>query len=258
VSNLKWKRRLGQWWPFSKSSGKVILLYHALGNSAWAMPTKQFHDQLKWLTDHAKVVSLPTLIHSEYSDDLQVALTFDDGYQNLHDEAAPLLSDKKLNATVYLNTGWISDNLTHKQSVPTLGHYPEETFLTWQEVKNLYHAGWLIGSHGVNHHNFALTTQALTLQELSQSKKDIELHLQTPCEHFAYPFGRHSKIVKAIAKRVGYQYAAAARHGSLHPHSDLFSLPRINIEKNYSLKDFQHILQGKWDYLNLIHQFKGL
>ena len=41
-------------------------------------------------------------------------------------------------------------------------------------------------------------------------------------------------------------------------YSDLFALPRMNIANEYSLDDFKQIVQGKWDYLGLIHKLKGL
>ena len=259
MQNLIWKRRLSYLWPSQLKNRKVILLYHSLGESSWAMSAKLFKDQLHWLTDHTQVVPLQTLIDTSAGDDLQVAITFDDGYRSLHDVAAPLLADKQLSAAVFLNTGWIGETgAARKASNASLGHYPDEAFLTWDEVKRLQQAAWLIGSHGVNHHNFSLMDANLVLQELKQSKQDIEHRLQHPCLHFAYPFGRYSKTAKAIAKQAGYQYAAAARHGAIEKHSDVYALPRINVDKHYSLNDFQNILTGKWDYLNIIHRLKGL
>jgi peptidoglycan/xylan/chitin deacetylase (PgdA/CDA1 family) len=258
MPNLALKRKIGKFWPSQFENRKIILLYHSVGNGAWATSPQDFSDQINWLSDHCKIYSLTDLIYSESSPELQVAITFDDGYANLCDQATKL-SEKKINPMIYINTGWMGESENkRKHSVPELGHYPNEYFLTWKEVKELYQLGWEIGSHGVNHYNFAEMKQEVTKQELIQSKYDIETQLNTLCSHFAYPWGRYSSKVKNIVKNAGYQYAAAARHGQLNMHSDYYSLPRINIERNYSFEDFKKIMIGKWDYLGLIHKIKGL
>lgn len=259
MSNLEWKRKIGKLWPAKQYGRKIILLYHSVGESLWGMQTKQFSDQINWLTDNYQIISLSDLIKSEPNENIQIALTFDDGYESLHSIALPLLSNKKINATVYLNTGWIGDsNEERKLSDSTLGHYPSESFLIWPEVLDLYNAGWEIGSHGVNHFNFARTEESIMKNEFISSKNEIESRLKTNCPHFAYPWGQYSNLVKKTAKEVGYKYAAAAFHSPLKRYSDSFSLPRINVARDYSFQDFKNIIKGKWDYLGLIHRLKGL
>lgn len=163
---------------------------------------------------------------------------------------------KKIQPTVYLNTGWISEN-DHKKSDPSLGHYPDELFMRWNEVKELHRAGWEIGSHGVNHHNFKLIEKNECVMEFIQSKRQIEEKLNTPCHHFAYPFGKYAELTKQIVKLAGYHYATSVRHGPLLASSDSYALPRINVDRNYTLDDFKQVVQGKWDFIGLIHRIKG-
>lgn len=256
---LKVKRNLGYVWPSRPKSSKIVLLYHSIGNSPWATTVEEFDKQMNWLNDHCSVLSLTDLIQAEPKKELQIAITFDDGYQSLYDHAASILANKKMSATVYLNTGWIGENSEiRKKSDYLLGHYPDEFFLTWPEVKSLYESNWIIGSHGVNHLNFAETKSDLTCQELFLSKQDIENKLGIECEHFAYPWGRHSLAVKEILKQSKYRYAVTAKHGSVTKHVDLYEIPRINISNQYSFQDFKNIVKGKWDYLGLLHRIKGL
>ena len=259
MSNLVLKRYLGKMWPAQQVGRKIALLYHSVGNSSWALDKKMFYDQIDWLCDHYQVLPMTEIIHSKPNKEIQIALTFDDGYATLYDQVAPKLSDKKISAVIYLNTGWIAScQKERKQSRVELGHYPNESFLTWEEVKKLYDAGWEIGSHGVNHYNFAQINYDQMYQELTLSKMHIEEHLKTNCLHFAYPWGRYSKKVKQSAYKIGYRYAAAAYHAPLDIHSDLFALPRVNIAKEYSFNDFKNIILGKWDYLGFIHKIRGL
>ena len=260
MQRLRLKRRIAKIWPAQSCGRAVILLYHSVGNTKWGMPIREFTEQINWLCDNCNVLSLTDLItQPKNQDELRVAITFDDGYATLYNHVLPLLSQKKKHATVYLNTGWISDHSSHRrQSDAQLGHYPEEFFLVWKEVKELYQAGWEIGSHGVNHHNFTRIKNESVHQELLNSRQDIERRLQADCLHFSYPWGQYTAHLKESVKIAGYQYAVAARHAEIKQHSDLFALPRINISRDYSLADFKDIVRGKWDYLGLIHKMKGL
>jgi peptidoglycan/xylan/chitin deacetylase (PgdA/CDA1 family) len=259
MERLTIKRGLGSIWPASTKNRKVILLYHSVGTSPWATDKYQFIQQINWLHDHCQLLSLTQLIHAKPSDQLQIALTFDDGYQTLYDQVAPLLSAKKIPALVYINTGWIADNVQQrKASAPNLGHYPNEYFLTWDEVAQLEKNTWEIGSHGVNHDNFTTLQKTTIQQELIESKRHIQSHLNKECSHFSYPFGRYTHSVKTAVKNAGYQFATAARHGKLSAHSDILALPRMNIAKEYSFTDFKSIVLGKWDYLGLFQKIKGL
>ena len=259
MGRLSVKRQLGRIWPANTKNRKIILLYHSVGESSWAMNEDIFLEQINWLHENHQILPLTQLIESKPSDKIQISLTFDDGYKTLYDHVFPILLQKKINATVYINTGWISEDAKdRKKSCPELGHYPEEYFLTWHEVKHLSKNYWEIGSHGINHDNFQKMKEDIIERELMQSKIEIEKKISKKCLHFSYPFGLYSNRVKNKVKEASYQYATAARHGRLLPGSDHLALPRINVSKDYSLDDFKNIVSGKWDYLGWAQKIKGL
>jgi peptidoglycan/xylan/chitin deacetylase (PgdA/CDA1 family) len=259
MPHLNLKRNLSKIWPAKTHDRKLILLYHSVGHQGWAMSAQQFSEQMNWLADHCSVLSLTNLIQAEPGRDIQVALTFDDGYQSLYEQALPILIEKKLTATVYLNTGWMGQKEDERQvSRANLGHYPDETFLLWSEVEALYQAGWEIGSHGVNHYNFAEVQASVARQELAASKQAIEQRLKTSCVHFSYPWGRYSPNLQGIVKSCGYEYAVAARHAQLTERANLLALPRMNIAREYSYADFKNIIYGQWDFLGLVQKWRGL
>ncbi len=259
MTTLALKRRIGRYWPASPSEKKIILLYHSIGNHDWGLQKEKFYDQMNWLTDHCRVLSLTELIRAVPTQETQVAITFDDGYHSIYEHAADFLYAKKIKPMVYLTTGWMKENQRdRKQSVAELGHYPNEYFLVWPEVKELCQLNWEIGSHGVNHYNFTMTSKEVTQYEIAQSKKLIEININANCLHFSYPWGKHSLTLKRMVKAAGYRYAVAARHNEMTIYSDYFTLPRMNIEKDYSFEDFKNIINGKWNYLGLIHRLKGL
>lgn len=261
MNALLWKRHIAKFYPvFSKKNvqRKIILIYHAIGDGPWAISTENFKKQIRWLKENTDIISLTELLtNSARKNTTQVALTFDDGYSCLYDVVLPILQAENATATIYINTGWMGESeKARKKSRPDLGHYPDESFLTWDEVKKLDQNSWEIGSHGVDHIDLTKYPDDKVQSELAQSKITIEGRLQKKCAHFAYTFGKHSKKVQRYVAQTGYHYAAAAHHVALGKNDNHIALPRLNIQNDYSLEDFKNIIIGKWDFLGTIQHIK--
>lgn len=261
MNSLTWKRRIAQYYsPFTKTdlSRNIILIYHAVGRSPWAISEITFRQQMAWLSQHCHIVTLNDLLSSnnEY-DKTAVAITFDDGYACLHDIVAPVLQDYHAFATVYINTGWISEkDNAHKNSDVNLGHYPNETFLNWREVKTLQQNGWEIGSHGVDHIDLTAQPEMTIQDELIRSKNMIEAILKSSCKHFAYTWGRYNLLLQKKVREAKYYSAVSGIHGTILSKKNVFSLPRMNVALEYEMGDFVAMIEGQWDYLKYIQLLK--
>ena len=90
-----------------------ILYYHRVNDDGDpffpAMATALFEEEMRYLAQHYKVVSLPDLVkHLENgSPTRMLAITFDDGYQDNYENAFPVLQRYGLPATIFLATGSI-------------------------------------------------------------------------------------------------------------------------------------------------------
>lgn len=261
LNSLLWKRHIAKFYPaISKfqHSRKIILLYHSVGDGTWAITEDTFLQQIHWLKNNTRIVSLTELLTIPFKkNEIQITITFDDGYSCVYEKVLPILNMENITATVYINTARIANCVkTRQASNLDLGHYPGEYFLTWDEVKQLDKQGWEIGSHGVEH--IDLTQQDITRVrlELSQSKKSIEDQLKKKCIHFSYTWGKHSHKIRQAIVEAGYRFAAAAHHAPLSNRANQRVLPRFNVDRNYSLGDFENMIVGKWNFLGLIHEIK--
>lgn len=256
---LRIKRILGWlWWPFARNANrKVILNYHAVGSGQASLHSENFKHQMDWLARNATVESLENLIFQPDLPGLRVALTFDDGYRSVYSVAAPVLEKHAFPASVYVNTGMISED-THRASNADLGHYPQEEFLTWKEVAELDRMGWAIGSHGVDHVDLTRLPAEETARQLQNSRAEIEARLGKECRHFCYTWGNNNHMVRKLVSKTGYISAVAAIHGSLHSASDHMALERIDVRRDYSLKDFIATIKGDWDYLAFIQRLRRI
>jgi len=238
---------------------RVILIYHSVGDGPWAISKKSFCLQMEWLRQATELTSAELLLAQGLGTrGLQVAITFDDGYVNLADVALPILRDLDAVASVFANTGCIGAGSERKPSNAALGHYPNEVFMSWEDMRVLSEAGWSIGSHGVRHIDLTLASEEIARQELATSKSMIENSISIPCTAFAYTWGKHTPELRRLVAETGYRYGFAGRHGALQAGGDPLAIPRINVSSEYTMSDFKAIVRGDWDYLGWIQRMRGL
>ena len=103
-----------------KKNGAIILMYHSIINSknhhvidpTYAMDVDDFEQQMKFLSRHRYVISMGELSNKLAKGETPkrgtVVITFDDGYLDNYELAAPILKKYKLPATIYLATGYVS------------------------------------------------------------------------------------------------------------------------------------------------------
>lgn len=262
MKSLLLKRNIGKIYPNSNHSyhRRVMLIYHSVGSAPWSLNLENFQRQMEWLSACCEVLSISELLKSCGSDSsIQVGISFDDGYACLYEKAAPILREYNIQPIVYLNTGWVADcGERRRSSDAKLGHYPDEAFLNWEEVKKLHAEGWEFGSHGVDHLDLTAEGVEMIYDQLARSKQTIEEKLGAECPHFAYTWGRHNQRLRDAVKAAGYKFSVAAHHQPLGLTDNPFALPRLNIQQDYSLDDFINIISGKWDYLGKVHKLKRL
>ena len=258
MDTLRLKRLLAPLYGLRSTSRSrdMVLLYHAVGDGPSAMPVDAFKQQMEWLSSATTVVPLDQLLGKQQRQIWRVAITFDDGYESVFQNAFPIMRTLGLMGTVYINTGWIGDRVT-RASNPALGHYEGENFLHWSNVLQLARAGWTIGSHGVEHADLTAVDDARMDHELCASKADIESRVGASCKHFAFTWGHYSKREQIGARDAGYRTAASAIHGPLTGSDDMYALPRLDVANRYALRDFQAIVRGDWDFIGNIQRVRA-
>jgi peptidoglycan/xylan/chitin deacetylase (PgdA/CDA1 family) len=211
---------------------------------------------MRWLAKAAKVVSLDDILKGPNGLGLEVAMTFDDGYACLLDVVYPILREVGMMATVYVNTAMIGRG-RRLISRTDWGYYPEEHFLSWEELDQLAKAGWSVGSHGVDHVDLTRVSGEEVSRQTTQSKSAIERFLGVSCVHFAYAWGQHNDAVRQRVSKAGYMFAASSIHAPIARPFNALAFPRLNVTTEYSLQDFKDIVIGLWDYVGEVQQMKA-
>jgi len=270
-------RRLG--------SGGLILCYHNVipeseaglrGGLGLHMPFPMFARQMRWLKAKYDVISLDKVVERvTHGISLRgtVALTFDDAYAGVFEDAWPLIRDLRLPATVFVvaqapgrDTDFWWD---HPAVVRVYSPARREHWVTalrgdgaaivaslgpdggaplrapgscqpagWQTIADAARSGLHIGVHSATHRSLPALDEIDLKREVVESRDEITRRTGVIPEFFAYPYGLWNDRVQQVVRAAGYRAALTLERGPVTG-SDPWALPRMNVPAGIGYAAFQ-------------------
>lgn len=166
-----------------------------------------------------------------------VGITFDDGYQNILLNAAPILKKYKFSATCYIVSGKVGlSNSWDLQKGIT-----QRPLMTETEINSWLNLGMDIGAHTQSHADLTNISKINAKKEIISCKNELEKKFQVEVTGFCYPFGRFNELVCNITRESGYLSATTMLRGKVNFQTDRYLLPRIPI--NY--RTMPHLFLAK-------------
>ena len=178
----------------------VVLQYHHVDNASPESTTispEKFLQHMQLIEDLGlKVVDLESatreLLSNKKSNEhasndqknkessLQVAISFDDAYSSIFDNAYPELKRRNWPFTVFVNTRPVNQG--------------NRGIMTWEQIKKLVDDGVTIANHTVTHAHLPTVPTELTLdewldQEILATQQELQQRLGTVGNMLAYPYG---------------------------------------------------------------------
>ena len=134
-----------------------------------------------------------------------VVVTFDDGYLDNYLSALPLLLRHGIPAAFFVCTGIVG----------TCRAFPHDIrrgndlipVMNWDQLREMRNRGFTIGSHSVNHIDYAAETEETVKAELTQSLAQLQREFGPGEFIFAYPYGGRQHMTPQrleLVKRAGY------------------------------------------------------
>jgi peptidoglycan/xylan/chitin deacetylase (PgdA/CDA1 family) len=206
---------------------KAILTYHSIDDSGSAISVSPvtFARHVDWLASgRVHVTTLETLAMLDDGVDA-VALTFDDGFENVARLAAPALRRHGLPATIFVVTDRVGrtnawgDRVS--QSIPVL------PLLDWPGLLALRDDGWSIGAHTRTHCDLTALDAMAARAEIEGSLDEIAARTGARPTAFAYPFGRVSDAVATLTASLCAQACTTVMR-PLMPGDEPHRLPRLD------------------------------
>ncbi|HEY3864131.1 MAG TPA: polysaccharide deacetylase family protein [Verrucomicrobiae bacterium] len=155
----------------------------------------------------------------------RVALTFDDGFRNVFQNALAPLAQFHWRALQFLVPNCIGQR---NEWDLREGEVPE-ALMDAAEVRDWLGAGHAIGSHSLSHARLTRLTLRDAREEIFASKKKLEDTFGVPVEHFCYPYGDWNEAVRELVIEAGYRTACTTEFGVNTPATPPFALHRITV-----------------------------
>jgi peptidoglycan/xylan/chitin deacetylase (PgdA/CDA1 family) len=208
------------WLRLRRRTRCTVLLYHRVNDVSTDNLTtseRRFTEHMTLLRKRYPVLSLSDAAESlgagRYLGPNVVVITFDDGYADNYDVAAPILQHFGLPATFFVTAGLVG---TSRPFDHDAGSPHRFTNLSWEQVRSLAARGFEIGSHGMTHKNLSRCTRDDARAEIVQSREILSEKLGRPPRSFAYPFGGPHDITSEILdeiRQAGFEMVASAYGG---------------------------------------------
>ena len=227
----------------SRTPRIVVLCYHSVDPSKEIRSATPglFERHLEWLAEHCEIVpyrSITQTMTSPIRGRPIVAITFDDGYEDNHRVALPILTRLGIPATIFVTTGLIDQDPGVMRRFAELWRAPEEAVrgMTWDQVEEAREAGIEIGAHTRTHPILAGLDEDRAEVEIAGSKRTIEDHLGVRVTSFAYPFGKPREHLTRrtidLVSQLGFRSAVAIRYRGVRPSDDPFCIPRFAVTQD--------------------------
>lgn len=234
-------------WAQSRRPRALCLMYHRLASRReceairgvdrnYTVPVEELDSQIAYLknqdyrfltADEARRLARRELQLAQPG----VVLTFDDGCVSVFDSALPVLQRHGVCATAFVTTDPASYVFGYGQ-----GRMSDE------ELRALEGAGIRCESHGVTHRPLVQLSDEEILTELTASKAELQRVLGREVKQLSAPGNWVDERVVRLAKEAGYEGLWISEPGAVRPGSNVFGLPRLNVDGALSVDQFAALL----------------
>ncbi|TDN36890.1 hypothetical protein A8B98_06965 [Hymenobacter sp. UV11] len=208
----------------------------------------RFAEQMAWLAASGhRVVALaevPAMLAGTSASGAlpAVAITFDDGYYSLYDQARPILQRYGFPATLFLTTDAVGEPSYASQGEFAQSAPAGDRPLNWPELREMQAASWAIEAHGASHRALAGLPPAALAKELRSSRAAIAQHLGYEPRYVAFPYGSYDRHTLRALAPTGYEAGYSVHGGPATPASDPRRLPRLELTAACQLEEFRRLV----------------
>lgn len=223
-----------------------ILMYHSVSDTPtypWAVSTENFQRQMEAVAQSGlEVIGLDQIIQL-LNEGKPVAgklvITFDDGYVDNLEVAAPIMTQYGFTGTIFVSTGFVGK---HNDWDSGEGIEPL-SLLDWEGLKKLSGMGHILGGHTHKHVN--LTDVDDPVAEVEEPIRLIRQKTGQAFVPFAYPYGEWNAAVREAVIRAGYNCSCiAGGYFGNHPGTDCWLLKREPVLWKMTIGEFRARLYG--------------
>lgn len=210
----------------------LIVAFHNVNDgpvTPISIQIEAFKRAIDWLAEQFTVVRLDELLcRLEQGRPIGgcCVVTFDDGYKDNAEVAAPILLERGVPATFFIASGLVG---TTTQTSWDIEHGVRSEWMSWEDVRALQRAGFTIGGHTIHHANLGELSPDEARDEVLGGLDRIEANTGERPDVFAYPYGRRNAITdtnRAVIASLGLRCCLSCYGGVVRPTDDPMLLCR--------------------------------
>jgi len=225
----------------------VVLYYHGVSAHERCSFAQQMDDFIRLAKPVAADFKSPLVDGIHYG-----AITFDDGFQSVTENALPELVYRNIPATIFVPTAylgkkaeWMSDPERRDRS---------GLILTADQLRIIPSTLVSIGSHTVTHPKLPLLTEEDATRELCQSRKELQLIVGRDISLLSFPYGAYNHKILELARQAGYTRVFCIPPGFYNPREYL--APRVIVNPTDWRIEFRLKLLGAYSWLRHVSTAK--
>lgn len=216
-----------------------IMAFHRVNDQSrdpLTCTTEAFTDYCRFFADHFEVVPLSEQIERLRNGGAlsrTLSITFDDGYRDNYEIAAPIMERYGLTATIFIVSGFIGTDAVAWWDREAGAPMP---WMTWDQVRALREHAFDIGCHTHTHADLGSIDAPAAHEELTTSRRILNRELQAPIDLFAYPYGGKQNITeeaRAMVRAEGFRCCLSCHGGVNGVRDDPYHLTRIPVSSWY-------------------------
>ena len=188
-----------------------------LGHAGLTVDTALFRSQMQFLKDRGYIPVRPEQLIAFFDQGTPmpakgVLLTFDDGYDDFAQDAAPILREFGFTATAFIPTGLLNN----------------PGYMSWDTLSALDSQGIYLANHTWSHQNVN-ASKSTDEREIGTADTQLSQHGYNKAKVFAYPYGFPSTFGEQVLSEKGYTIAFTTYPGSTQCKKQRLTLPRTRI-----------------------------
>ncbi len=182
----------------------------------------------------------------------RVRITFDDAFENLLDNALPLLNTLGIRVNIFA----VSENLGHVPKWNIAREHPDyiEKTMTVEQIRDIQSDLISIGSHTQNHPDLSKLPPEQVQWELIESKNNLEQLLGKPVEDLALPHGAYNEEVLRIAQEAGYKRVYTLEPKLVNENQETGVIGRFSMSPDVWPIEFHLTCCGAYSWLHLFRR----
>ena len=185
-----------------------------------------------------------------------IAVTFDDGFQSVVDNALPVMRKRNIPMSFFIPTAFLGSKPLWINATNSINN--NEKVIDADTLKQLQNELICIGSHTINHQRLTQLSTSEAKQEIFQSKASLEEILLKKINLFSFPHGEYNDEHIKMCREAGYKKIFTITPSINSFSDDEFVIGRVEVSPSDWRLEFKLKILGGYAWMPFASKLKRI